>query len=280
MVRGRAAGADDFVSKPFIAAELIARVRSLLRVKRLYDQVQSQAQTIQQWNDDLQAKVSQQVEELERVRRVQRFLSPQIAQAVLADDGAILKSHRREICVIYLDLRGFTSFSETAEPEDVMQALSEYHAAMGTIAMQFNGTIERFTGDAIMVFLNDPIPIEQPAVVACEMANAMREAAHTLTHHWQQRGFTLGLGIGVAQGYATVGTIGFEARQDYAAIGSVTNLAARLCAEAQANEILMTERVFNGASHAVVAEPLGLVTLKGFSQPQSLMRLISFQRPD
>jgi adenylate cyclase len=277
MIRGLEAGADDFISKPFNGAELIARVKSLLRVKRLYDQVQAQAKTLHEWNQQLATKVAEQVKQVESFAKLQRFLPESVAQAVLKDDGATLASHRREICVVYLDLRGFTAFAERAEPEDIMSALSEYHQAMGQIAKRHGGTLERFTGDAIMVFLNDPIPIPNPAATACTMAAEMRDAARSLTLAWQRRGFQLGLGIGMAQGYATLGTIGFEGRLDYAAIGTVTNIAARLCDAAQANEILLTERIFAEVDQHIVAEPLGLLQLKGLAQPMNTYRMITFQ---
>jgi DNA-binding response OmpR family regulator len=276
-VRGLEAGADDFIGKPFNQAELLARVRSLLRVKSLYDTVQLQAAQLQQWNDALQARVAQQVAEVERLSRLKRFLAPQVAAALLADDGpSPLVSHRREIVVVFVDLRGFTAFAEQSEPEDLMRALGEYHESMGKLCMQHGATLERFTGDAIMMFFNDPIPIAQPAHVACRMALAMRDAARALTERWRRRGFTLGAGIGIAQGFATLGSIGFEDRRDYAAIGTVTNVAARLCAEAQANEILLAERVFSEVDRHAVGEPLGPLQLRGFARAQMAYRLLTF----
>lgn len=280
-VRGLEAGADDFLSKPVNAEELLARVKSLLRVKSLYDTVQAQAQELARWNMDLQARVDAKVEEVNRLSRLKRFLPAQVAAAVLTDSAAaMLASHRREVTVAYLDLRGFTAFADHAEPEDVMQALAEYHHAMGTLALQYGGTLERFTGDAIMVFFNDPVPLAGHVAIACEMAVAMRSAAVDLTRRWQKRGFTLALGIGLATGYATLGTVGFDGRMDYAAIGSVTNLAARLCAEASANEILVSERVFGEVEQAAVMEPLGPLTLRGFAREQSAYRLIALARTE
>jgi adenylate cyclase len=275
-VKGLAAGADDFLSKPVNTEELLARVRSSLRIKALYDQVQAQAKQLERWNQALSARVNEQVAELERLSRLKRFLPEQVANSLLLTNGeATLASHRREITVVYLDLRGFTTFAEQAEPEDVMGALAEYHHEMGTLAMGAGGTLERFTGDAIMVFFNDPVPMNDHPAVAASMAVAMRQAASTLTQRWQRRGFTLGIGIGIASGYATLGTVGFHARHDYAAIGSVTNLACRLCNEAKANEVLIAERVFGAIEQRAIVEPLGLLALRGFAREQSVYRLIA-----
>jgi adenylate cyclase len=275
-VRGLEAGADDFLSKPVNTEELLARVRSLLRVKTLYDTVQAQAAELVQWNGQLQARVDAQVQEVAKLARLQRFLPHQVAQTLLSDGGeAALASHRREITVVYLDLRGFTAFADHAEPEDVMRALAEYHVAMGTLAMEYGGTLERFTGDAIMVFFNDPMPQPAHVAVACGMAAAMRTEATELTHRWQKRGFSLSVGFGLAMGYATLGTVGFDGRRDYAAIGSVTNLAARLCAEAAANEILVSERAFGEVEEHAVMEPLGPINLRGFAREQTVYRLIA-----
>jgi adenylate cyclase len=260
-VKGIDAGADDFLTKPIHQAELLARVRSLLRVKSLWDQLAELNRTLEQ-------RVSEQVTQLERLARLKRFFSPQLAEAIVsggADDP--LKSHRREIAVVFLDLRGFTAFAETAEPEEVMSVLREYHAEMGRLILEHEGTLERFTGDGMMIFFNDPTPVPDPAARAVRMAVAMRARVETLMREWRKRGYELDFGVGIAQGYATIGAIGFEGRWDYGAIGTVTNLAARLCGEAKPGQILISRRLHGALEGAVDAEPVGELTLKGFSRP-------------
>ena len=262
------AGADDFITKPLEKAELLARVKSLLRIKEYHDTIQRQAAELAEWNRTLEARVQQQLAELERLGRLRRFLSPQLAEAILSSgDERILESHRREITVVFADLRGFTAFAATTEPEDVMGVLHEYHAAMGELIFAYEGTLERFAGDGLMVFFNDPFPCDDPPVRAVRMAVAMRERAGELAAGWRRRGHHLGFGVGMAHGYATVGRIGFEGRFDYGAIGTVTNLASRLCDEAHSGQILVSERVHTAVESLVEAEPLGDLTLKGFQQP-------------
>ncbi|MGW9183717.1 adenylate/guanylate cyclase domain-containing protein [Agromyces sp. NPDC055661] len=267
-VRAIEAGADDFVSKPFDQGELLARVASLARIKRYHDTIERQAEELAAWNVELEARVDAQVAELERVNRLRRFLSPQLVDVVLdSGEEGVLASHRREIVVVFCDLRGFTSFAEASEPEEVMGVLAEYHHALGELIYRFEGTLERFTGDGLMVFFNDPLPVDDPAGRAVAMAVAMRERVAELAHDWSRRGNDLGFGIGIAQGYATLGRIGFEGRFDYAAIGSVTNLAARLCAVADAGQILVAQRVYSAAEGVATGEPVGELDLRGFSKP-------------
>ncbi len=272
-INGIEAGADDFLGKPINQPELFARVRSLLRIKALHDQTQRQAVELAQWSATLEDRVAHGVAEVERLSKLKRFFSPQLAELIVsggAEDP--LKSRRREIVVVYLDLRGFTAFAETAEPEELMRTLADYHRAMGQIVLAHEATLERFTGDGMMVFLGDPVPVEHAPQKGVRLALAMRESARGLSAQWHKRGVDLGLAIGVAQGYATVGAIGFEGRIDYGAIGTVTNLAARLCQQAKAAEILLSQRVHAEVADLVTTEDLGELSLHGFARPQRAYR--------
>ncbi len=241
-VKGIEAGADDFLSKPVNRPELFARVRSLLRIKALQD---------------------------ERLSRLKSFFSPQLAEVLATAGGeALLKTHRREITVQFFDLRGFTAFTDSAEPEEVMELLRGFHGALGKLVLQHQGTIERFAGDSVMVFYNDPLPVERPAEHAVQAALAMLQAFETIVAYWKKRaGLEIGLGIGIAQGYATLGAIGFEGRWDYAAIGKVTNVAARLCAEAKSGQVLADGKTAAALEGTFAFDALGPLSLKGFAQP-------------
>ena len=269
------AGADDFVAKPFDQAELMARVRSLLRIKRYHDTIEAQAAELAEWNRTLERRVQEQVEQLERMGRLRRFLSPQLADLVVSSgDESFLESHRRDITVVFCDLRAFTAFAETAEPEEVIGVLDDYNQALGDLVTRFEGTLERFTGDGLMVFFNDPLPCEDAPLRAVRMAVAMRNRIQGLAQGWARHGYDLALGVGVAQGYATLGRVGFEGRSDYTAIGNCTNLAARLCAEARPWQILLSPRVHAAVEEFVTSEPVGELTLRGFSRPVATFNVV------
>ena len=267
VVAGLDAGGDDYLTKPIDQGALVARVRAMLRIKALHDEVQA-------LNQGLEAKVRDQVEELERVGRLRQFLAPQLAQAIVsAGDDKMLENHRREVVAVFCDLRGFTSFSETAEPEDIMAVLAEYHGAVGPLIRKYEGTLDRFTGDGMMVFFNDPLPCPDAPERAARLAIEMRDAVAALAPTWRRRGHVLGVGIGMAQGYATLGRIGFEDRFDYTAIGAVINLAARLCADAGDGQILTSGRLAASVGETVEVEQLGERALRGMSRSIAVVNL-------
>jgi adenylate cyclase len=267
-VHGIEAGADDFLSKPINQAELFARVRSLLRVKSLQDEVGRQAAALKEWNLKLEQRVAEQVAELQRLGQLKRFFSSHVADAIVAaGEHSILAAHRREISYVFVDLRGFTAFTDAAEPEEVEAVLRDYQAAMGGVAIEYDGTLDRFAGDGILIFFNDPLPINEPGRRAATMALTMQSRFAPLRERWSALGYDLDLGIGIAQGFATLGAFGFEGRWDYSAIGSVVNLASRLSDEAQSGQILIDRRTRAALADAADVEPVGPLALKGFAQP-------------
>ena len=267
-IAGLDAGADDYVTKPFDSFELLARVRAMLRIKQMHD-------TLDEWNRNLADKVNQQVKELERMARLKRYLSPQIAETILGDDDNLFKTHRREITVVFLDLRGFTAFSDTAEPEEVMDFLRHYHAEMGKLVFKFEGTLERFVGDGIVVIFNDPIPCEDHVYKAARMAVEMRDRVKELRTSWLKKGYNLDLGVGFAAGYATLGTMGFEGRMDYGTVGNLPNLAARLCAEAKGGQILTDQKTMSRLEETFDAESIQELNLKGINRPVAAFNIIA-----
>ena len=269
IVTGLEAGADEYLTKPIDQLALVARVKSVLRLKELHDKVSAQAADLAVWNRTLEERVAHQLAEIERISRLKRFLSPQVAELILSSgDDRVLESHRRAVTVVFCDLRGFTPFAETSEPEEVMTVLRDYHAVLGALIHQYEGTVERFAGDGVMILFNDPLPCPDPSVRAVRMAVDMRDrVAAELQPRWRKQGHELGFGVGVAHGYATLGRIGFEGRFDYSAIGTVVNLAARLCADAKDGQILIDSKVQAAIEETTGTEPAGELLLKGFHRP-------------
>jgi adenylate cyclase len=262
------AGADDFIPKPFNHHELLTRVRSLLRIKRYHDTITRQGVELRNLNRTLEERVQSQVEELERLRRLGRFLSPQVVDAVVSSgDESILNSHRREVAVFFADLRGWTNFVDAVEPEELLRVLREFHETMGRLVRRFEATVGFLEGDGVELFFNDPIEIPDAPLRAVRLGCALREEMAELTERWRKRGYSLDFGAGIALGYATCGEVGFDGRSDYAAIGSVTNLASRLADEAVGGQVLITQRLYAEVEEVVEAIPAGEFALKGFGRP-------------
>ena len=266
-------GAEDYLPKPFDPVLLAARVGASLEKKRLRDSehalletVSRQAEELRAWNQRLEARVAEKVHEVERLGKLQRFVAPQLAEILMSDRDGILESHRREIAVLFCDLRGFTPFSETAEPEDVMDVLRELHEAVVPLVFAHEGTLAQFTGDGMMIIFNDPIACADPALRAVELGVKMIERAGELAEVWRKRGHLLEMGAGVAFGYATCGRIGYEGRFEYTAIGTVVNLASRLCGEARGGQLLVSERVRSAVETTHKVEEVGELALKGFGR--------------
>jgi adenylate cyclase len=272
------AGADDFIPKPFNHHELLTRVRSLLRIKRYHDTIKLQAAELLELNRTLEERVRTQVEELERLRRLRRFLSPQLADAIVySGDDSILHSHRRQVAMFFADLRGWTGFVDAVEPEELTRVLREFHSTIGGLVRRFDATVGFLEGDGVQLFFNDPIEIPDAALRAVRLGCALREEMAGLTRQWQKRGYDLGFGVGIALGYATCGEVGFEGRSDYAAIGAVTNLASRLADEATAGQILIEQRLYAEVEDAVEVDPVGEFTLRGFRRPVAAFNVVALR---
>ena len=268
VVAGLDTGADEYLVKPIDQVALVARVRSALRIKSLHDAIRAQVESLAALNRTLEARVAAQVAEIERIGRLRRFLSPQVAELVLSSGGeALLESHRREVTVVFCDLRGFTAFAEIAEPEEVISILHEYHAALGTLINKFEGTVEHFAGDGLLVLFNDPLSCPDPSKRAVLMSLEMREEVSRLIKEWRTSGHELGFGIGIASGHATLGCIGFEGRFQYSATGTVVNLASRLCDLAADGQILLDVKVHRAVESLFELEPAGELVLKGLHRP-------------
>jgi adenylate cyclase len=270
------AGADDFVQKPLDHDELLTRVRSLLRIKRYHDTIKAQAAELLELNRTLEERVQGQVEELERLQRLRRFLSPQLADAIVSSgDESILKSHRRQVAMFFADLRGWTSFVDTVDPEELMRVLGEFHDVIGALVGRFDATVGFLEGDGVQLFFNDPIEVPDAPLRAVRLGCALRTEMAELTPRWRKRGYDLDFGAGIALGYATCGEVGFEGRSDYAAIGAVTNLASRLADEATAGQVLIAQRLYAEVEDEVDVEPVGEFVLRGFQRPVAAFNVLA-----
>jgi adenylate cyclase len=278
-VKAIEAGADDFITKPVNQHELLARVRSLLRIKEYHDTIESQKAELAKWNKELEDRVQRQVAELERVARLRRFLTPQLAELIVSSQQEqLLDSHRREIAAVYADMRNSTGFADTTEPEEVLKVMREYHSALSEIIIRHQGTTDNIAGDGMMVFFNDPFPVPNPAECAVRMAMAMRERVSELQNKWRKRGFNLGFGVGIALGYATLGVFGSEDFFHYGGVGTVLNLAARLSDEATDGQILISQRVLCDIEELFAVEEIGELRLKGIARPVTAYNVANANR--
>jgi adenylate cyclase len=287
IVSGLEAGGDDYITKPFEQTVLLARIRSLLRIKELHDaaqlqaaQLKEQTEQLSNWNRSLEERIAKQVAAIERIDRLRRFLPPQVAQVIASSDApdSRLTSHRQEVTVLFCELRGFTAFTDASEPEEVMAVLREYQESMGELIFRYEGTLERFAGGGIMIIFNDPIPCPDHTERAVRLAIDMREKVAELAKEWARKGHVLGFGIGIASGYATLGQVGFEHRREYTAHGSVINLASRLCGEAKPGQIMISQRAFVAVEQWVGGSPIGQLSLKGFNRPIDAYEVVTWSR--
>jgi adenylate cyclase len=279
VIEGLDAGGDDYLTKPIDHAALLARVRSMLRMKALHDKVHEQARELEDWSRLLERRVAEQIEQIARMERLRRFLPPQVAEILVGDrqGGDPLQSHRQDVTVVVADLRGFTSFAETAEPEEVLTVLREYHHCIGTLVAQHDATLERFVGDGVLALFNDPLPQEDHTGLAIQMTLEMRQHVQVLCETWAKRGYTLGFGVGVTRGYATVGGVGFERRIEYSVIGTVPNLASRLCDEAKTGQILVSRPVIAALEDRAEFQLVGNLSLKGFHRPVPVFEILGLR---
>jgi class 3 adenylate cyclase len=280
VIAGLDAGAIEYLIKPIDALALVARVKSVLKIKELHDQVQAQAAELAAWGRTLEQRVAHQLGEIERIGRLKQFLPPQVANLVISSgDDRLLESHRAAITVVSCDLRSFTAFAEIAEPEELVNLLQEYHSTLGAVIDEFEGTVERFAGDGLLVIFNDPIPCPEPSVRAVHMAVQMRDEIAMLDRKWRALGHELGFGIGIAHGYATLGCIGYKGRFQYSATGTVANLACRLCDAAKNTQILVDAKVHTAVEALAEMETAGELALKGFHQPVKAFNVIKLKLP-
>jgi adenylate cyclase len=279
VIEGLDAGGDDYLTKPIDHAALLARVRSMLRMKALHDKVHEQARELEDWSRLLERRVAEQIEQIARMERLRRFLPPQVAEILVGDrqGGDPLQSHRQDVTVVVADLRGFTSFAETAEPEEVLTVLREYHHCIGTLVAQHDATLERFVGDGVLALFNDPLPQEDHTGLAIQMTLEMRQHVQVLCETWAKRGYALGFGVGVTRGYATVGGVGFERRIEYSVIGTVPNLASRLCDEAKTGQILVSRPVIAALEDRAEFQLVGNLSLKGFHRPVPVFEILGLR---
>ncbi len=280
VIVGLEAGAIEYLIKPIDPMALVARVKSVLKIKELHDQVQAQAAELAAWGRTLEQRVASQLSEIERIGRLKQFLPPQVANLVISSgDERLLESHRAAITVVSCDLRSFTSFAEIAEPEELVNLLQEYHSTLGTVIDEYEGTVERFAGDGLLVIFNDPMPCPEPSVRAVQMAVQMRDEIAKLDRKWRSHGHELGFGIGIAHGFATLGCIGYKGRFQYSATGTVANLACRLCDAARNTQILVDAKVHTAVEAMAEMEPAVELSLKGFHQPVKAFNVRQLKLP-